>query len=153
SLVFRVLARYGEQIVEPWPGLHLADWPKRAEAVRHLHFPTELAEALRARERLALDEFIGLQREMQRRRRGLETKAKGRPGGGDNRWIKPFLAQLGFSLTAAQARVLRDLRKELRGPHPMRRLIQGDVGSGKTVVAACAALMALESGSNVVLMA
>src|SRR6266404_4654848 len=67
--------------------------------------------------------------------------------------MKPFLAQLGFKLTEAQTKVLRELRKNLSGEHPMRRLLQGDVGSGKTVVAACCALMALESGYSVALMA
>ena len=67
--------------------------------------------------------------------------------------MKPFLAGLGFKLTDAQTNVLREIRADMRGAHPMRRLLQGDVGSGKTVVAACAALMALESGFNVALMA
>ena len=67
--------------------------------------------------------------------------------------MKPFLAGLGFKLTEAQTSVLRDLRKDLSGEHPMRRLLQGDVGSGKTAVAACCALMAIESGYNVALMA
>ena len=67
--------------------------------------------------------------------------------------MKPFLAQLGFKLTAAQTNVLREIRADMGGAHPMRRLLQGDVGSGKTVVAACTALMALESGFNVALMA
>ena len=67
--------------------------------------------------------------------------------------MKPFLAKLGFRLTGAQARVLREIRADLGGLHPMRRLLQGDVGSGKTAVAACTALMALESGFNVALMA
>ena len=67
--------------------------------------------------------------------------------------MKPFLAQLGFKLTGAQTKVLREIRADMGGAHPMRRLLQGDVGSGKTVVAACSALMALESGFNVALMA
>jgi ATP-dependent DNA helicase RecG len=67
--------------------------------------------------------------------------------------MKPFLAQLGFRLTGAQTRVLREIRADMDGSHPMRRLLQGDVGSGKTVVAACTALMALESAFNVALMA
>ncbi|MDW8310491.1 MAG: ATP-dependent DNA helicase RecG, partial [Verrucomicrobiales bacterium] len=74
-------------------------------------------------------------------------------GGDRNRLIRPFLKQLGFSLTAAQARVLREIRADLSGRLPMRRLLQGDVGSGKTLVAACASLMTLESGYNVALMA
>ena len=85
--------------------------------------------------------------------RHFETKARALPCGGDNHLIKPFLARLGFKLTGAQTKVLRELRRDLSGTHPMRRLLQGDVGSGKTVVAACCALMALESGYHVALMA
>ena len=79
--------------------------------------------------------------------------SKALPCGGDNRLMKPFLAQLGFKLTDAQTNVLQEIRADMGGAHPMRRLLQGDVGSGKTVVAACTALMALESGFNVALMA
>ncbi|HWF18919.1 MAG TPA: ATP-dependent DNA helicase RecG, partial [Verrucomicrobiae bacterium] len=106
-----------------------------------------------ARRRLALDEFITLQKDIRLRRQKFETKARGLPCAGNNRLIKPFLAQLGFALTTAQTKVLRELRHDMGGVHPMRRLLQGDVGSGKTVVAACCALMALESSFNVALMA
>ena len=118
-----------------------------------LHFPETLADTELARRRLALDEFIELQQRIQRRRRNFETKARALPCRGDNHLIKPFLARLGFKLTEAQTRVLRELRQDLSGARPMRRLLQGDVGSGKTVVAACCALMALESGYSVALMA
>ena len=127
--------------------------PTRTQAIRGLHFPDEPAAAEAARRRLALDEFIELQRGVLARRKKFEASAKGLPCGGDNRLIKPFLAQLGFKLTDAQTRVLREIREDLRGAHPMRRLLQGDVGSGKTAVAACAALMTVESGFNVALMA
>ena len=130
-----------------------ASFPTRAEALRALHFPAEIADAERARRRLALDEFVALQLEIQRRRQNLERNARAFPCGGDNRLMKPFLAALGFKMTGAQVRVLRELRADLAGPVPMRRLLQGDVGSGKTVVAAGAALMALESGCDVALMA
>ena len=128
-------------------------FPTRADALRGLHFPAEIADAERARRRLALDEFVALQLEIQRRRQNLERNARAFPCGGDNRLMKPFLAALGFKMTGAQVRVLRELRADLAGPVPMRRLLQGDVGSGKTVVAAGAALMALESGCDVALMA
>jgi len=72
---------------------------------------------------------------------------------GDNRLMKPFLSRLGFKLTESQTKVLREIRHDMSGSHPMRRLLQGDVGSGKTAVAACSALMAIESGFNVALMA
>src|SRR5205085_3527157 len=109
----------------------------RAEAIRLIHFPEAPEDIERARCRLALDEFVELQRHMQLRRHNLQTKAQAIPCGGDNRLIKPFLAKLGFKLTEAQTRVLRDLRADLSAAQPMRRLLQGDVGSGKTVVAAC----------------
>ncbi len=157
SLVWRVLGRFEGQIPEPWPELQLAGGatglPARARAIRMLHFPETLAETEVARRRLALDEFIELQHGIQQRRRKFEAKARALPCHGDNRLIKPFLARLGFNLTGAQTRVLRELRRDLSGSRPMRRLLQGDVGSGKTVVAACCALMALESGYSVALMA
>ena len=118
-----------------------------------LHFPDNLTDTTVAVRRLALDEFIKLQRQIQLRRKHFETKARALPCGGDNHLIKPFLARLGFKLTGAQTKVLRELRRDLSGAHPMRRLLQGDVGSGKTVVAACCALIALESGYHVALMA
>jgi ATP-dependent DNA helicase RecG len=157
ALIWRTLAKFEEQIPEPWPELHLADgvsnWPSHARAIRMLHFPETLADTELARRRLALDEFIDLQWQIQCRRRNFEAKARALPCRGDNHLIKPFLARLGFKLTEAQTKVLRELRRDLSGPHPMRRLLQGDVGSGKTVVAACCALMAAESGYHVALMA
>ena len=67
--------------------------------------------------------------------------------------IKPFLDSLGFELTGSQSKVLKEIRQDMEGGVPMRRLLQGDVGSGKTVVAAAAALMAIECGFNAVIMA
>jgi ATP-dependent DNA helicase RecG len=164
SLVWRVLEQFESAIAEPRPELRLAGQPilvqgtsvpapSRAQAVRLLHFPEEPADVEIARHRLALDEFIELQIAIQTRRRNLEKNARALPCAGDNRLIKPFLAALGFNLTPAQTGVLRAIRHDLAGPPPMRRLLQGDVGSGKTVVAACTALMALESGASAALMA
>ena len=127
--------------------------PARANAVHMVHFPEELTDVEIARRRLALDEFVELQIQIRSRRKKFEASAKALPCGGDNQLMKPFLAWLGFKLTGAQTKVLREIRADMGGAHPMRRLLQGDVGSGKTVVAACSALMALESGFNAVLMA
>lgn len=180
SFIWRVLHEREKDITEPWPALlkntegiaasfPLRDYdltakerpevrgykelPTRANALHMLHFPEAEEDIKLARRRLALDEYISLQREIQQRRKRFESKAQSRPCAGDNHFIKPFLAQLGFPLTAAQTKVLRELRKDMGGTHPMRRLLQGDVGSGKTVVSACCALMTLESGYNVALMA
>lgn len=159
TLVWNALEQFGAHVPAVRPDLvpvARADgvcWPSREEAVRRLHFPVEPGDAELARARLAFDEFIGLQLAIQRRRKNLESKAEALACGGDNRLIRPFLAGLGFRMTGAQTRVLREIRGDLAGPVPMRRLLQGDVGSGKTVVAACAALMTVESGCDVALMA
>lgn len=153
SLIWRTLDEVGHRIPELWPGEVIEGFLARPDAFQALHFPNSLAIAEEARRRLAFDELMALQLAIQRRRKTLFSKAPGRPCPGDNSLIKPFLAGLGFKLTAAQTRVLRELRANLAAGSPMRRLLQGDVGSGKTVVAACCALLVLESGFNVALMA
>jgi ATP-dependent DNA helicase RecG len=180
SLIWRTLEQYESKIAEPWPaelkgagcGLQIEPVgrpdtckpstfnpqlstipPSRAHAIRRVHFPETVEDTEIARRRLALDEFTELQVQIQLRRRIFEAKAQALPCGGDNRLMRPFLAALGFKLTGAQAGVLREIRADMRGQHPMRRLLQGDVGSGKTAVAACTALMAIESGYSVALMA
>jgi ATP-dependent DNA helicase RecG len=186
GFIWRTLGRFERHFVEPALGVPPSggrvpaqagtpNLPSRANAVRMIHFPGELTDVEIARRRLALDEFIALQIAMQLRRKNFEARSRALPCGGDNRMMKPFLAQLGFKLTGAQTKVLREIRADMSGAgvsparsgsathgrdarattaaHPMRRLLQGDVGSGKTVVAACTALMALESGFNAALMA
>lgn len=153
SLISRTLNLFEGRFGEPWPGIALPDLPSLDEAMRLIHFPETMCDMERARERLALDELIQLQVKIQQRRKALQTQARALLCGGDNHLIKPFLKVLGLKLTSAQTRVLRELRRDLSGEYPMRRLLQGDVGSGKTVVAACCALMAIESGFNVALMA
>ena len=155
-LIWRALEKFEQEIEEPaWSQKEVKPsiLPARANAVRMIHFPAELTDVEIARQRLALDEFVELQTQIQSRRKKFEATAKALPCGGDNRLMKPFLAGIGFKLTEAQTTVLREIRADLGGKHPMRRLLQGDVGSGKTAVAACAALMSLESGFNVALMA
>ena len=169
GLIWRALEQFESQIAEPEPNVTAAftlrrqnaqaeargykDFPTRSNAIRMTHFPEELADVEIARQRLALDEFVDLQKQIQLRREKFEAKAQALPCGGNNRLIRPFLARLGFKLTGAQSTVLREMRRDMSGAHPMRRLLQGDVGSGKTVVAACCALMTIESGHSVALMA
>jgi len=177
GLVWRTLEEYGGQIPERHPrivptasrrrpdtsdaterrleaaGTDTVLSLSRAVAIRSLHFPTELPDTELARQRLALDEFLDLQLAVRTRREKLLANARSQPCKGDNHLIRPFLAQLGFALTESQTTVLREIRADIARGTPMRRLLQGDVGAGKTVVAACTALMALESGHSVALMA
>lgn len=169
TLVWHALERFEPQISEPQltdlmppsavpgGGDHKfgipSGFPSRANAVRMLHFPEAMDDVEISRLRLALDEFVELQAQIRVRRHNFETKARAIPCGGNNALIKPFLSKLRFKLTNAQTQVLREIRSDMRARHPMRRLLQGDVGSGKTVVAACSALMAIESGRSAALMA
>ena len=153
GLIWRTLERFEAQIAEPKPGPDPGEFPTRAKAVRMIHFPEAMSDTDIGRRRLALDEYVELQLQIQSRRKKFEASARALPCRGNNRMMKPFLSELGFKLTESQAGVLREIRADLGGAHPMRRLLQGDVGSGKTVVAGCTALMAIESGFSVALMA
>ena len=133
--------------------------PELAAAVRYLHRPPpdasldELAEGRHpAQRRLAFEELLAHQlslRELRRLHKG--TPARVLVGGGDLR--KRLMVSLPFKLTAAQERVVGEIGEDLRGKHPMMRLVQGDVGSGKTIVSALAVLQALESNCQAALMA
>ena len=130
-----------------------------AESVRLLHEPprdTQLNWSGQtdnpARRRLAFEELLAHRLCM--RRLKLDAAAVRSPRfGGKQRLLKRFVESLSFDLTGAQRKVYREIRDDLAGVAPMMRLIQGDVGSGKTVVAAMAALHAIESGFQVCLMA
>ena len=150
-LIWRAVNQFISEVDEP--EYKAAGLLSRREAIGQLHFPDELINASEARRRLALDEFVKLQCQLRRRRLNLQANAQALPCGGDGKLVTPSLKQLSFQLTDAQRAVTLEIEADLAGQHPMRRLLQGDVGSGKTVVAAIAILRALESGYNALLMA
>lgn len=153
SLLWRALEQYGPSLLKCTNCPEMPGFLPWGEAILRLHFPMELEQADRARERLALDEFIDLQTDLQLRRQRLESKARAINCSSTGEKLAEFLGKLPFQLTNAQRRVIAEFQRDLKGPIPMRRLLQGDVGSGKTVVAATAALMALQNGRAVALMA
>jgi ATP-dependent DNA helicase RecG len=103
-------------------------------------------------QRIAFDELLAQQISL--RQSYAARRARGAPVlAGDGTLTKKLLAQLPFKLTQAQLRVWHEIETDLRQPHPMQRLLQGDVGSGKTVVAALAMLRAVEAGHQAALMA
>lgn len=131
--------------------------PTLIEALRFLHRPPaalpDFAERhARARRRLAFEELVAYQLGLRRLRRTVQ-QVRAPVLDGDGRLRARLLASLPFALTAAQRRVLGEIAADLGRPHPMLRLLQGDVGSGKTVVAALAALQALECGRQAAFMA
>jgi len=141
---------------EPFPPGLIARWgvPGKKEALREIHFPPDYPALESARRRLVLEEFLILQLGLLRRRaRGrLARRAPILHGKGRDR-LKEFLQALSFKLTAAQDRAIAEITRDLEGPAPMRRLLMGEVGSGKTLVALSAAVMALGEGWQVAVMA
>lgn len=124
----------------------------RLEALRTVHFPEELEQTLEARRYFALEEFFVLQLNVLWRRQ-LHLQHPGRVQGSKTGLLTAFYESLPFDLTNAQKRSVHEIAADMRDEHPMNRLLQGDVGSGKTFVAMCAMLLAVESGSQAALMA
>ncbi len=122
-------------------------------AVQQAHFPTDLSTLERARRRLAFDEFLLIQLGMLMRKREWQVDQPGREIKPQPALLERFIATLPFELTKAQQKVLADIMGDMEKPLPMSRLLQGDVGSGKTVVAAIAMLAAAAAGYQSVLMA
>jgi len=132
---------------------------RHAEAVRYLHNPPPDADALAlashahpAWRRMKFDELLAQQLSM-RLHYDLRSRIRAHPLLQHGRLSRELVERLPFRLTRAQLRVLEEIRRDLARPHPMRRLLQGDVGSGKTIVAALAALQAIESGYQAAVMA
>jgi ATP-dependent DNA helicase RecG len=124
-----------------------------AEALRMVHRPTSVAEALAGRDRLAFEELLLLQL-LHRRANAVARSGRTGIAYDSRRTFTTALKQsLPFSLTSAQMRAIREIVADMRSSARMHRLLQGDVGSGKTVVALFAALLAIENGYQVALMA
>jgi ATP-dependent DNA helicase RecG len=123
-----------------------------AQALHDFHFPETDAGLAAARRRLAFDDFLLLQlglailRSRTTRARGIAMNPRGE-------LVGRLRAALPYTLTAAQERVWHEIRRDMAAPYPMHRLLQGDVGSGKTIVAALAVLTAVEAGYQAAVMA
>ena len=165
KLVHRALGRdpaYLAETLPPWTREPRRLWGF-ADAVRYLHEPppADANEASRAAlderthpawKRLKFDELLAQQLSLKMHRRARARRKAPRLAG-DGSLTRSLYARLPFALTGAQRRVIAEIRHDLARAEPMQRLLQGDVGSGKTVVAALAALQAIESGHQVVFMA
>lgn len=140
---------------DPVPGivldrLRLVD---RGAAFEAIHQPETMAGKEEARRRLVFDELLRVQLELVRRKRRIERETAGIAHTIDGALTSRFLERLPFPLTGAQARAIAEIDADLALGRPMHRLLQGDVGSGKTLVAVHALLVAVQGGHQAALMA
>ncbi|MEW6582056.1 MAG: ATP-dependent DNA helicase RecG, partial [Actinomycetota bacterium] len=140
----RPLAAAATERLPAWMRVRLAQ-PTVADALVACHFPRSPREASLGRRRMALEELVVLQLGLEAVRRAQAVRLRATPLCGDGDLERRLLGGLPFTLTAEQARVWGEIRRDIARPAPMRRLLQGEVGSGKTVIAALAACRAAEA--------
>jgi ATP-dependent DNA helicase RecG len=125
----------------------------RDRALHDIHRPEAMADVATARRRLVFDELFRVQVALVRRKLELERTTPGLVHDLSGRLVRAFHERLPYPLTRAQARVIDEIEADLGRPHPMHRLLQGDVGAGKTLVAVSALLVAVQGGHQGALMA
>lgn len=156
GLVADALARcaargFAEPLEEDLLGRH--DLVTRDVALRGIHRPGSMEELNRARRRLVFDEFLRMQVGLVARKRRIEAERSGIRHVVDGPLLRAFLGRLPFPLTGDQRRAIDEILADMASPAPMHRLLQGDVGSGKTVVALAALLAGVQGGYQGALMA
>jgi ATP-dependent DNA helicase RecG len=154
-LIFDLLEKHSNLMADFWitSEREALQLPKLDEALKQVHFPETLEDAERARQRLAFDELFALELILLGRKRNLRIRPKERVFRPPGRLVEQFYSVLPFKLTAGQNRALGEIFSDMLSPYPMSRLLQGDVGCGKTAVAAAALVLAVENGYQAVLMA
>ena len=148
-------------IADPVPARVLDRWelPARGDALAGIHQPESMAHMVKARQRLVFDELLRLQLSLVQRKRDLERSSTGIVQVTDNTsgpapgLLQRFLGGLPYPLTGAQQRAIDELAADLASPVPMHRLLQGDVGAGKTLVAVAALLVGVQGGHQGAFMA
>jgi ATP-dependent DNA helicase RecG len=151
SIIHRLLSELSDEPLETLAPAGLVPGERR-QAIRTIHFPESWEARDAAREHLVLSEFFAMQLLIASRR----AESSARPGVahcGPGELLEKFLRALPFEMTAAQTKVIAEIRRNLAEKQPMNRLLQGDVGSGKTVVAIAAILLVVEAGFQAAFMA
>ena len=151
GIIYRVLHEFPNTGWQPIAPTTLVRG-ERSDAIRAIHFPESWEARDAAHEHLVLSEFFAMQMLITSRR--FESSARaGQAHCGSGALLERFLKALPFELTTAQGKVISEIRRDLAANYPMNRLLQGDVGSGKTVVAIGAMLLAVEAGYQAAFMA
>ena len=151
SIIYRLLNEISDELLEAPAPVDLVQGEKR-DAIRAIHFPESWKARDAAREHLVLSEFFAMQMLIASRRSESSTRVS-ESHCGSGTMLDKFVNALPFELTGAQLKVIAEIRRDLAAGRPMNRLLQGDVGSGKTVVAIAAILLAVESGFQAAFMA
>ena len=154
DLIRRGFSEYSDLIEENLP-LSLIEKYRlldRPTAVRSMHFPQNHEENHQAKRRIVFEEFFFFQMQLQGLKKAEKSEKNGLEILYDVERLKQFTKKLPFELTMAQKRVANEICRDLRNPHHMQRLLQGDVGSGKTVVAAIALYATVTAGFQGALM-
>ena len=154
KMMDQVVSYWAARVQDPLPeslrnSAGLFDLPR---ALSQIHFPDSWDSLKKARDRLAFDEILLLQLGVLRQKRTWQERT-GRVFRVEDGWLEDRLAGLPYALTTAQQRVLSDIRHDLESGRPMNRLLQGDVGSGKTIIAALAIAIITEQGAQAAIMA
>lgn len=129
------------------------NWPPLFDALLSIHFPKSLDEVEKARKRLAMNELLFLQLQNMYKKRDWQHNQPSYFLSASEEVVEKFISTLPFDLTSAQKRVITEVREDLEKDIPMNRLLEGDVGSGKTVIAAAGAFVAHHNGYQTVVMA
>jgi len=151
SMIYRLLQELDTAPIEPLLPENLKNGD-RGEAVRAVHFPETWESLSAARGHLVLSEFFAMQMLIASRRTNSHARVSAAHCG-RGELMEKFLRALPFELTTAQKKVIAEIKSDLAAKYPMNRLLQGDVGSGKTVVAIAAILLAVEAGYQAAFMA
>lgn len=155
TIIKNVVDTYAASVEESLPNslLHKYKLPGIVPALQNIHFPEKIELAVKARKRFAFEELLLLQLGIAILKQGTQKNVHGIKHEPNGALVSQFLQNLPFTLTQAQDKVLADIITDMESTKPMNRLIQGDVGSGKTIIAAIALLKTIDSGYQGAMMA
>lgn len=152
--IAQALEDYGNEVEEILPAAYLEDYrlPNRIDTIRTLHFPESRYKLKHARRRYIFEEFLLFQLKMQLLRKKHREATEGNAQVYEEKKVDALIGKFPFELTNAQSRSLKDILRDMRSPYRMNRLLQGDVGSGKTAVAAVCLYASVTAGRQGALM-
>jgi len=155
SLTFAAISKFCKSVQERLPTCimarqHMVD---AKFAAHNIHFPANFEALEKAYRRIVFEEFFMLQLALAMRRKDLKSKARGLGHSLGGEVMEQFKKSLPFELTGAQKKAIADIERDMSSARPMNRLVEGDVGSGKTIVAAYALVLTVQNGFQGVIMA